>query len=212
MRYTEANARELEALGIAALAGAFYVVGNLDDAHLEELRKQNFAALRWQPDYRLIVISGRGGKSLLRFGLVDESEHFIQFRVPLKPPLHACVSLLRASVHDPRQFLLHNLTAPVRRVHKVTRGTKFVGLLIGDESKHYSSLLSLDGDRVVATDVEPRVAGGGGAEASVIEPVSEAEAEGVRSALEKAVTGSRIVPESPYTTHKQFLFVRPESA
>ncbi len=165
------------------MAGASYVIGTWDDDDLRALEKQEFAKLRWNPASRLIVVNGPRGKLVIRFGIVDESEKFIRLKEPLKRPVHVSVPLLRATIHDPATFIQGHISNAVRRARKVAKGFEGVGIVIGDESKHYSSLLSVGENVLVATDVEPRVAGPEGKEATVVTPVEVEEAERVREQL-----------------------------
>ncbi|MBA3352569.1 MAG: hypothetical protein H0U23_09130 [Blastocatellia bacterium] len=207
MKYSLGAARDYEGRGIGLLAGASYVVGSWDDDELRMLEKQDFAELHWNPACRLIVVNGPNKKLVIRFGIVDTSEKFIRLKEPLKRPVHASVALLRAKVHDPVEFIFQHIADPVRRGHKVAKGFERVGLLIGDETKPYSSLLSIDGSKLIATDIEPRVAGPTGAEATVIKPVKDEEAQRVREHFKAVLPEARFVFESPYTTNTQLAFV-----
>ncbi len=188
------------------MAGATYVIGTWDNNELRRLQNENFAKLRWNPACRLIVVNGPNGKLVIRFGVLDNSGKFIRLKEPLKQPVHVSVALLRATIHDPADFILENLSNPVRRARKIAKGIERVGLIIGDETKNYSSLLSIEGDTLFSTDVEPRVAGSTGAEATVVREVEEAEAERVRQYFKAELTNARFLSENPRTTNTQVKF------
>jgi hypothetical protein len=206
MKYTFAAAREFEDRGIGLLASASYVLGNLDDNLLSELEQQDFQKMTWLPATELIVINGPNGKLVIRFGNLDQSGTFLRFKVVLKKPCYASIALLRATLHDPIEFVSQHLSNPIRRAHKVAKDVELIGLLIGDETKHYSSLLSVEPGRIISTDIEPRVAGGAGKEATVIKAVEGEESEKTRESIRALLTNARLLPHSPYTTNVQVAF------
>lgn len=212
MKCSSAVARDHEDRGIGLLAGAYYVLGgNLDDDLLREVGQQDFRTMQWKSECRLIVVNGqkvgdgRKGKLLIRFGRVDESERFIRLvNSESGRTVFASLPLLRATHHDPADFVLRNLSGRICRARKITKQIDQVGLVIGD-SERFASLLSLKGDNLLAIDVEET---GTGREATVLTPVADQEANGVRAVLRETLTKVRFLPDHPCSVNIQLVFAR----
>lgn len=208
MRYSLTLAQSYQDRRIGLLSGASYVVGTIDDALLREVELFAQRKAKWKGGRKLIVINGANGKLVIRFARLDVSGQFLEFKPPLQETNFASLPLLRATAHDPAAFVREHLGNPVRRISKVKKGTRHIGLVIGDEACPYSSLLSIEKDCLVATDVEPRIAGGGGREATVVFAVDDVESERVRAEIKGSMASPRFVADSPFTTNTRLAFAR----
>ncbi|MBW7893699.1 MAG: hypothetical protein H3C27_01195 [Opitutaceae bacterium] len=201
------KAKEIEEQGIAVLAGCAYVFNwNLDDAAWEEVERADFTAMRWVPDCQLLTITGPKNKQLLRFAWLDDTRRFLRFRVPAQPPKYASLALLRASAHDPVEFLSSHLSNPVRRYRKPNKKQSGVGLLVGDEATQYCAVVSWNDGVMVVTDVEQRVAGSAGREYTLVEEVDSSEADAVRSKIATVLRDLRPDSAHKFNSNTQLAF------
>ena len=210
IKYTESMAKDCESRGIALITGASYVLGSVDRDLLREVETADCAKLEWNVACSLFTINGPAGKMVTRFGHLDSTGHFIRLRPPLASHyVYASLTLLQANAYDPAAFLSQQLSNPIRRVTKVAKPGRpyFTGILVGDDTKHYSSLLSWDPDNesLVLTDVEPRKAGGGGREESQVDSVAETVASQTVEVLRRVVAKFQLDPaHKPSNTRLRF--------
>lgn len=203
MKFSAARAFELENHGIGLVSGASYVLASINDVLLDDLKAVDFSMVHWQPHPKLVVVKGARGKLLIRFARVDESGRFLEFKPALKKPTFASVALLNAEVHDPVDFVVSNTNAPIRRIRKIRKKKSIAGIHIGDESASYSSLLSIDDGRLIATDIEPDPKGGDGIEATEFVPITESEVIQIRGQFRLVNRQFLFSANSPYTTNTQ---------
>jgi hypothetical protein len=165
MKYRSTLSESHEADGIAYNTACIYAIGELNEAHWEDVRRKcersEFAAMEWESTPKLVCLKGARGKEALRFAWQDASGAYLRFRAGPRPPVYSSVALLKASVHDSLDFIRHRLTGTFLAARKPMKNNwQGRGLHVGSVASSFSALLVIeslaaDQRRLRIIDVQP---------------------------------------------------------
>jgi hypothetical protein len=165
MKYRSTLNESLEAAGIAYNTACIYAIGELNDAHWEDVRRKSerseFARMDWEPTPKLVSLKGARGKEALRFAWMDASGAYLRFRSGPRAPVYSSVALLKATVHEPLEFIRQRLSGTFLAARKPMKSNwQGRGLHVGSLESSFSALLviePLDADqrRLRILDVQP---------------------------------------------------------
>lgn len=209
MKYRSTLNDSHEAAGIAYNTACIYAIGELNDAHWEDVRRKcersELARMEWDPAPKLVSLKGARGKEVLRFARVDASGAYLSFRAGPRPPVYSSVALLKATVHEPLDFIRQRLSGTFLAARKpVKNNWQGRGLHVGSLESSFSALLviealSAEQRRLRIVDVQPE---GRGVrhELTLTTALSPDEETAEREAFREFVETAQIIPEPAINT------------
>ncbi len=143
--------QEMEKLRIGLNAAGSYVLASLDEDALNHFKQINFAEMEWLPEEWVLEVKGtkRSG-TLVRFAQISSDGRYCRFPVPYR---YLSPRLLKTNPTTKRDFVAPIANNPTLRIKKFN-DVERVGILVGPRDAKYKSLISLDGDRLIAVDIE----------------------------------------------------------
>ncbi len=207
MQYRITSSETFEAEGIAYDTAAIYAVGAINDPLFQDIQqmcqRKEFASRPWHPAPRLIHITGPNGKQVIRFAQIDSSGIYLRFYAKPKQPVYSSLALLKATAHDPLDYIRQHLASPVIHASKPSKNSqKGTGILIGDVDSYISSLLIVESDRVRTMDVQPQERGSG-REFTIVKPADATATASTRADFNRIIESSHIVPDHVFNNNTQ---------
>ena len=196
-----------EAKGIAYNTAAIYVIGTIVDALFAEIEQKcqqgDFASVAWQPAPRLILITGANGKQLIRFAQLDPTGRYVRFFGKPRTPTYSSLPLLKATAHDPLDFLRQHVSTPFFQARKpFNNNKKGTGILLRNSESPYSALLILEADQLRTMDIETNEKGHKSSFTILTQLEATAEA-AERAKFQRILESSRVVPDHAFNNNTQ---------
>lgn len=201
MTYKKSDDAAHEANHIAYNTAAIYTIGKIDDTLFNEVAETNFGSVNWTPSQSLILISGPSNKTAIRFAQVDETGRYLRFYGKPQHPTYSSLPLLRATAHDPIDFLRRHLSNSVIRTKKFSGNNKTaVGLAIGDSTAYISPLLVAEDERLYVVDIQP-IERGAGHEFTDVSAVDLATEAATKAAFDRICKTRKVLESYRFNTN-----------
>lgn len=143
---------EMEKRGLGLNASGSYVLASLDAAELKHLQAVSFGSVKWLPEEWVLVVRGTARSGVLvRFVKLSPDGRYCCFPGRFKS---LSPRLLETEPITRRDFIASIAKNPTLRIKKLREAEERIGILIGPRQAKYKSLIALEGDRLIAVDIE----------------------------------------------------------
>jgi len=128
--------REMEAKGIALLSSGSYVLRSFDPDEFARVQTLDFSRMHFGEEDFVIVANGPQG-SLAKFARVTKDRMFARYF----GGKHISVALIEGEVFSKSEFIRSIAKNPTLRVAHISTAKEYVGILHGDISATYKTLV-----------------------------------------------------------------------
>jgi hypothetical protein len=128
--------REKEAAGIALNESGSYVLRSFDPDEFDRVNQFDFSKLKFGEEEFVVVARGTQG-TLAKLARVTGDRQFARYF----GGKHVSVALLEGEVFSQAEFIRSIAQNPTLRVVRARDSKEFVGILHGDRTKNYKSLV-----------------------------------------------------------------------
>jgi len=139
---------EMEKQGFALDSSGSYVLSSLEVNELDLLQKTDFSKLQFGGEDHVVVARGPKG-SLVRFARVTSDCKYGKFLGKF-----VSIRLINGEVFTKTDFIRSIAQNPTLRVVHVSSATDYVGVLHGDRTKKYKSLIYRTSNGFLSLDLE----------------------------------------------------------
>ena len=140
---------EARALKIGLNAFGSYVLPSLDPAEFAHVQSVDFDKLTFLKEELVVVAHGKLG-SLARFAQVTSDLRYARFF----GRKYISIALIEAQVFSKEDFIRSIASNPTLRVLHVQTCKEYVGILHGEITRRYKTLVYLNGERLDFLDLE----------------------------------------------------------
>ncbi|HEV2247237.1 MAG TPA: hypothetical protein VGW37_11350 [Terriglobia bacterium] len=141
--------REMEAKGIALLSSGSYVRRSFDPDEFAHVQTLDFSKMQFSDEDFVVVAHGPQG-TLAKFARVTKDRRFARYF----GRKYISVALIEGEVFSQREFVRSIANNPTLRVAHVSTAKEYTGVLHGDISATYKSLVYAASSGFLLLDIE----------------------------------------------------------